>query len=73
MKNVFDDLAVRLQASRHNANFMEVQFAVLGKSQDLFRCRGDFIVNAKSTNDVALPVVWQVAVFSLFVVVEQAR
>ena len=52
---------------------MKLQLAVLGKSQDLFRRRGDFIVNAESTDDVALPVFRKVAVFSLFVVIEQAR
>ena len=71
VKNVFDDLAIGFQASSHNANLMKLQFAVLGKSQDLFRCRGDFIVNAERTDDLALPGFWKVTVFSLFGVIEE--
>ena len=49
VKNIFDDLAIGLQASRNDADLMKLHLAVVDKPENLFGRRGDFIVDAEST------------------------
>ncbi len=70
VENIFDDGAVGLQTSRNDADLMKLHLAIVDEPENLFGRRGDFIVDAESVDDPAVPVFWKIGIFSFFVVIE---
>ncbi len=69
VKSIFDDLAVTPDFPRNDADLMELHLAIVDEPENLFGCRGDFIMDA----EVGSASVSEIGIFSFSAVIKKPR